>query len=144
MTAAADRLILHASCVAADGRALLITGPSGSGKSTLALQMLALGARLISDDQTEVTAMPDGVWARCPAPAIAGLIEARGVGLLRAMRLETAPVVLVVDLAQTEAERLPPHRTITVLGTVLPLVLQTRNSHFPSAMMVYLQGGRQE
>jgi HPr kinase/phosphorylase len=144
VTAAADRLILHASCVAVGGRALLITGPSGSGKSTLALQMLALGARLISDDQTEVTATPDGVWARCPAPAIAGLIEARGVGLLRAMRLETAPVVLVVDLAQTEAERLPPHRTITVLGTVLPLVLQTRNSHFPSAMMVYLQGGRQE
>jgi HPr kinase/phosphorylase len=144
VTAAADRLILHASCVAAHGRAVLITGPSGSGKSSLAMQMLALGARLISDDQTEVVATAKRLIARCPSPAIAGLIEARGVGLLRAEALAEAPVALVVDLSQEEDSRLPPRRMITVLGTALPLVLQARNSHFPSALMIYLQGGRQE
>jgi HPr kinase/phosphorylase len=63
---------------------------------------------------------------------------------LRADPLPQAPVALVVDLAQAEEHRLPPHRTITVSGFALPLVLQARNSHFPSALMVYLQGGRQE
>ena len=41
---------LHASAVAIEGRAVLITGPSGSGKSGLALDIIALGARLVADD----------------------------------------------------------------------------------------------
>jgi HPr kinase/phosphorylase len=136
-------LILHASCVAVQGRAVLITGPSGAGKSSLALQLLALGARLVSDDQTEVAVTDAGLMARCPSPAIRGLIEARGMGLLRADPVE-APVVLVVDLAQPETERLPPHRTITILGHELPLVLQSQNDHFPAAVLIYLQNGRQD
>ena len=46
MTAA---VLLHASCVAVAGRAVLITGPSGSGKSSLALTLLAHGAALVAD-----------------------------------------------------------------------------------------------
>jgi HPr kinase/phosphorylase len=41
-----DDTILHASCVALNGRAVLITGKSGSGKSALALQLMAYGAML--------------------------------------------------------------------------------------------------
>ena len=42
---------LHgATCVALDGRALLIEGPSGSGKSTLALALIDRGGMLIGDD----------------------------------------------------------------------------------------------
>lgn len=134
---------LHASCVAAGGRALLILGPSGAGKSALALRMLALGASLIADDRTEVTPGPAGLMARCPAP-IRGLIEARGIGILRAPSIEQAPVVLAVDLGQVEDQRLPPRRHLTILGCQIDLVLHVRNDHFPAALMLYLREGRQE
>ena len=135
--------ILHASCVAVDGRGLLILGPSGSGKSSLALHMLALGAALVADDRTEVTAEGGTLVARCPPP-IRGLIEARGIGLLRAPVADRAPIAVVVDLAQAEDKRLPPRRRITILGCAVDLVLHAQNDHFPVALMLYLRHGRQE
>ncbi len=144
MTDAGESLILHASCVAVQGRALLVTGASGTGKSALALQMMALGARLVSDDRTLVWRQGTGLLARCPTPAIRGLIEARGIGLLRTDPLDQAQVALVADLDRTETDRLPPNRRITIMGIDLPLVLRAQDDHFPAAMMVYLQGGRQD
>jgi len=141
--ASGESAILHASCVAVAGRGLLILGPSGAGKSALALRMLALGARLVSDDRVLVM-RENGLTARCPAPAIHGLIEARGLGLLRVDPVDRAEVVLVADLGRDEDQRLPPRRNITILGMSLPLVLRVQNDHFPAAMMVYLHGGRQD
>ncbi|MCB6177648.1 serine kinase [Rhodobacter sp. Har01] len=140
---AGDRTILHASSVAVDGRAVLVTGPSGAGKSALCLRMLALGARLVSDDRTEVIRTPEGLLARCPSDAIRGLIEARGLGLLRADPVQ-APVALVVDLGTPESDRLPPFRTIKILGMTLPLAQRPQIDPVAEALMVYLQGGRQE
>jgi HPr kinase/phosphorylase len=136
------RALLHASCVAAFGRGLLILGPSGSGKSALALRLITLGAQLVADDQTDLAVEDGRLVARCP-PAIRGLIEARGVGLLRAEPLDAAPVVLVADLGQTEDQRLPPARRITILGYEADLVLHPQNDHFPDALMLYLRLGRQ-
>ena len=141
---AGDSTILHASCVAAHGRAVLVTGPSGAGKSQLCLRMLALGARLVSDDRTLVTATPGGLVARCPSDAIRGLIEARGIGLLRADPLDQAPLALVVDLGQAETHRLPPPRRITMLGVTLPLLHRPQTDAFPEALMLYLATGVQE
>jgi HPr kinase/phosphorylase len=140
VTASSD--ILHGSCVAVDGRGLLILGPSGSGKSALALRLLSLGAGLVADDRTSLAVEADRLIAGCPAP-IAGLIEARGVGILHAPAVDRAEVVLVADLAQVETERLPPARWITILGCKVDLVLQVRNDHFPDALMLYLRYGRQ-
>ncbi|WP_135450789.1 HPr kinase/phosphorylase [Tabrizicola caldifontis] len=134
--------ILHASCISVDGRGLLILGPSGSGKSSLALRLMALGARLVADDRTEVVAIDNRLIARCP-PAIRGLVEARGVGLLRAETSGEVPVVLVADLGRTEEQRLPPYRRITLMGCELDLVLHPRNDHFPEALLLYLRNGRQ-
>ncbi len=135
--------ILHASCVAVDGRGLLILGPSGSGKSALALQLMAFGARLVADDRTEITREGAALMARCP-PAISGLIEARGVGILRATPLPQAALVLAVDLGRVEIDRLPQRRVITLLGLPIDLVLATRSDHFSSALWCYLRDGRQE
>lgn len=135
--------ILHATCVAVDGRGLLITGPSGAGKSSLAIRLLALGASLVSDDRTALVPDESHLRASCPAPVIGGLIEARGLGLLHAPTVESTHLALVADLSRVEAERLPPFRTIKIQGYELPLVLQVQNDHFPAALMLYLRYGRQ-
>lgn len=132
---------LHATSVAFDGKGVLITGASGRGKSGLALQLVAMGALLIADDQTELHATGDDVIARCPA-GLQGLIEARGVGLLHAPFADAAPLTLVVDLDQTETDRLPPMRKITLLGKALPLVLGVNSPHFPAALKHYVLSGR--
>lgn len=144
MDTAAPETVLHATCVAdAEGRALLILGPSGSGKSGLALQMMALGARLVADDRTIVSDAGDHLAASCPA-ATRGLIEARGVGLLRAAPPAPARVALAVDLARREVERLPPRRRIVFLGHEIDLVHGPVTAHLAAALMLYLSGGRQE
>ena len=143
MTAASgDRLILHASCVAVGQRGLLILGPSGSGKSGLALQMMALGAALIADDRVAVTREDGLLVARCPVPGIRGRIEARGLGILATPAEDAATLALAIDLGQTETDRLPPRRVITLLGMALDLVHGSQGSHLPAALLCYLRGGR--
>jgi HPr kinase/phosphorylase len=139
---APDGTLLHASAVAIGDRGVLILGPSGSGKSSLALALMATGARLVADDGVILRAGADGrLHARAPE-ATRGLIEARGVGLLKAAALSTAPLALVVDLGETETERLPPERTRTILGMTLPVVHKVESPHFPAAVQQYLVGGR--
>lgn len=136
--------ILHAGCIAHQGRGIVICGPSGAGKSSLALRMLALGAGLVCDDRTEIRRDGNALVAHCPAPAIAGLIEARGIGILRVPPVESVRLALAVDLGRDETERLPPRRHVTWLGIDLPLVLRPQNPHLAEALLIYLAGGRQE
>ena len=135
-------LTLHATTVAFEGRAILIKGASGSGKSALGLELLSIGARLVADDQTVITAEGPDLIASCPPP-LRGLIEARGLGLLRAPHDPQARVALVVDLDQTEEARLPPERSITIMGQSLSLVLGVRAAHFHVALRHYVLYGRQ-
>ncbi len=112
---------VHASAVAADGRAVLITGPSGSGKSDLALRLLDRGFTLVSDDQTIVRREGSKLIASAP-PNIAGKLEIRGVGIVEMDTVKDVPVALVVQLT-SEIERLPDERRERpVLGIKLPLV----------------------
>ena len=133
---------LHASSVAVDGKGLLILGPSGSGKSALALRLMALGAVLIADDRTVLDLSPQGVVLRCP-PNLSGLIEARGIGILHAPALAEARLDLVVDLGTPEPDRLPPRRSIVLLGRSHDLVYASPGDHFPAAVLYYLRHGRQ-
>ncbi|WP_172300257.1 HPr kinase/phosphorylase [Pseudoruegeria sp. HB172150] len=133
-------MLIHASTVAIEGRAVLIRGASGSGKSALALQLIALGAGLVADDQTELTLVEGWPVASCP-PAIRGRIEARGVGILAVEAAAPARVALVVDMDVAEAERLPPERHTRILGCTIPLLHKVESVHFASAIFVYLKAG---
>ena len=133
-------LILHASCVALNERGVLICGPSGSGKSTLALELMARGAELVADDRTEVHREEGRLMARCPA-AIQGLIEARGVGILRATAVSAVQLHVIVDMSLLETERLPGHLSSQMLGIDLPVLKRVDGPHFPAALIQYLKGG---
>jgi serine kinase of HPr protein (carbohydrate metabolism regulator) len=113
---------VHGTSVALSGDGLLLRGPSGSGKSDLAVRLIDAGARLVADDQTEVRRA--GGDLRLSAPAtIAGLIEVRGVGILRVPEIASAPLRLVVDLVPPErVERLPEPQFCTLLGLSVPLL----------------------
>jgi serine kinase of HPr protein (carbohydrate metabolism regulator) len=112
---------IHASTVASDGRAVLISGPSGSGKSDLALRMLDRGFMLVSDDQTIVRRDGDRLIATAP-PTIAGKLEVRGIGIVEMDRLDEVPIALVVELT-SEIQRLPDDsRERMILGLLVPLV----------------------
>lgn len=133
-------MILHATCVALDGRGVLILGRSGAGKSSLALELMALGARLVADDRTVVQPGDGAPVASCP-PAILGRIEARGIGILRADPAPPVPVALVVDLDRPEPDRLPPRRTRDVAGHPVALVHNPGTGPFAAAIVQYLRGG---
>jgi serine kinase of HPr protein (carbohydrate metabolism regulator) len=112
---------IHAGCVAIGGRGVLLAGRSGSGKSDLALRLIDRGARLVSDDYTELSRERGKLVARAPA-RIAGKIEARGVGILELEPLPEAPVCLLVDLDGVP-ERLPEGAALRPLaGLDIPAV----------------------
>jgi serine kinase of HPr protein (carbohydrate metabolism regulator) len=121
----------HGTAIAAGGRAALIVGPSGAGKSDLALRCMALApsplipepARLVADDRVLVTF--EGGRLRVAAPAtIRGRLEVRGLGIVEVASVDSADLVLVVDLAEAgPIERLPdpaPRRAIQ--GVSLPVL----------------------
>ena len=82
----------------------------------------------------------DAIVASAPA-ALDGLIEARGIGLIR-VPCDPAPLRLVVDLGRTEPERLPPIRHTSLMDMPLPLVLGPLTAHLSPAICLLLRGGR--
>ncbi|MFC3569456.1 HPr kinase/phosphatase C-terminal domain-containing protein [Paracoccus sp. TOH] len=134
-------MILHASCIAHRGRGLLILGASGAGKSTLALEMMAFGATLVADDRTLLRAEGRDIVADSP-DSLRGLIEARGLGILRARAHGPVALALAVDLDRPEPERLPPPRRLDLLDRALPLVLGAGCVHLAPALLQYLDAGR--
>lgn len=136
-----EPLCLHASCVALEGRGLLICGASGSGKSALALQLMAYGARLVSDDRTLVSREGGTLTARAPDP-IRGLIEARGMGLISAEAAGSAELAACVDLDQLETDRLPHLHERGILGIPLPEFHRVDAAHFAPGLLQFLKSGQ--
>lgn len=130
----------HATTVAIDGRAVLIEGPSGSGKSALALQLIAIGAVLVADDRTRLMLREGWPWA-CAPERLAGVIEARGVGLIHIPHLAAAPLAVIIDMATAETARLPQTRKVPVFGHEILHLRRVDAPHFPSAICALVKGG---
>jgi chloramphenicol 3-O-phosphotransferase len=54
-----EQIVLHASAIEVNGRAVVFCGPSGAGKSTLAAAFAQQGYRLITDDVCAMTLSAD-------------------------------------------------------------------------------------
>ena len=129
---------IHASTVAVEGRAVVISGPSGAGKSDLALRLLDRGFSLVSDDQTTIRRDGDRLIASAP-PNIAGKLEIRGVGIVDMDVLKDVPVALFVELT-SEIQRLPDDsRERPLLGVRLPLIsIDAMTASAPSKVVLAL------
>ncbi len=111
---------VHGTCVAVAGVGVLLRGPPGSGKSDLALRLIDRGAELVADDRVTLRREDDGIVASAPA-ALAGLIEVRGVGVVRVPAVARARLGVVVDLVGAAAvERLPDRAGCELLGVGVP------------------------
>ncbi len=139
------RAFFHGSAVELDGKGVLVLGPSGSGKSSLALALLGFGATLICDDGVWVDppGAPDGPAMLRRPDGAPELIEARGIGLLKAgpVRAE-APLSLVVDLSRREPHRLPPSRLVTFGTARIVVILAMSNPMLTSGLVQLLRHGR--
>ena len=135
-----ETVLLHASCVSVNGNGVLICGPAGSGKSSLALNLIALGAELVADDQTLIRRENKNLIARCPE-TISHLIEARGLGILTPPTRSDVALTLVVDLETVQSRRVPPPEAYELFGITLPLFRRAPLDAFPAALYILARDG---
>jgi HPr kinase/phosphorylase len=113
---------MHASCVAFGDTGILLCGPSGAGKSDIALRLIEAGAVLVADDRVLLSAERGDLHAAAP-PALVGVLEIRGIGLVELPCLSSVIVRLVGDIVYAgPVERLPPPAWSEYLGIRIPQV----------------------
>jgi len=131
---------LHASCIAINGKGVLLFGHSGSGKSDLALRLIDQGAQLVGDDQVTLTEENDTLIVS-PCERIRSLIEARHLGIMHIPFIENIPLALAVNLSANETpERMPNPSFWSCLGVRVPLLsLGAFHASTPAKIRLFLQ-----
>ena len=114
-------LIMHATCVDVNGSGVLIIGRPGSGKSSIAINLLALGATLVADDQCELVRKNNRFYIYKPA-SLPESIEIRGVGLVSVPMVGKTSLDWIVNLDEVETERMPNLRFTEIGGYRVPTV----------------------
>lgn len=129
--------LVDGTSVAINGKALLIEGASGSGKSSLALDMISRGAELIADDKIQAESRSDGTINLSAPSQIAGMIEARGIGVFRMEYCLSARLVAIVDMGAIETERIPNRKTV-FMGVEFPLICGQDRPKLAASLCVML------
>jgi HPr serine kinase-like protein len=143
-----QQIVLHASAVRVNGKAVLFCGSSGAGKSTLAAALAQRGYPLVTDDVCTVTVEgaggplvhPDGRQLKLWAQAIhrLDLAQSRGERVRKSLEkyyvepgeVFTEPLALGAVYALREAR--PPHRPgIERPNVVDAALLLRRNAYRP-------------
>ena len=137
-------IMVHATCIAVDGHGVLLRGAAGSGKSDLALRMIDRGARLVADDQVVLARRGADVIASAPM-SLHGLIEIRGLGIMRMDAAMEARIALVADMAEPHAvARLPDRRGCNIDGVAIPwLALAPFEASAPAKLLFALIAARE-
>lgn len=126
--------LIHANCISISGCGVLLSGPPGSGKSDLTLRLIdepgrgtgtnVMSTNLIADDQVLLCIKKGCLVAKAP-PALAGLMEVRGLGIVPVPYLEEVQVFLSVHLVEGDLpERMPDFETdhVSFLGIDVPRI----------------------
>jgi len=130
-------ITVHGSCVSLSGAGVLVRGASGAGKSRFVQLVLDTAARqqryacLVADDRVRLGSQGGRVVAR-PHPELLGLLEVRGLGIVRLPHEDAAVVRLLVDIvAATDMLRMPDQvdGAAYVLGVEVPRILVTDAAH---------------
>ena len=112
---------MHATCVDINGSGVLIVGRSGSGKSSLAINLLALGSKLVADDQCELVKKNNRFRVSKP-DFLPNSIEIRGVGLVSVPMVVETSLDWVVNMDEAEKERMPDLRFTEIDGYKIPTI----------------------
>lgn len=113
---------VHGNSIKINDKGILLTGPSGAGKSDLSLRLIDGGARLISDDYTEIKT-EGGQALLSPPDEIAGRLEIRGIGLMKLSYCRDIPLHLVFELTdRRNIERMPENRSMNFDGVMVPVL----------------------
>lgn len=135
---------LHATAIVIGKTGLLFTGPSGWGKSMTAFTCMAEARRLglfsalVADDQVFLSKQDGRIIASCP-PAIVGLIELRGTGIVKHDHIAQATMHFVVLPGSATGEnRLPQDRETAAPaeGFELPALRLLPNLALPLAVLL--------
>lgn len=123
----------HGGCAAYRSMGVLLLGPPGAGKSDLLLRLLdRKGWKLVADDQVLLRHHDGALLAQAP-PALKGMLEVRGLGVLEGFEtLDQVTVALAVAcVPRPRVPRLPlpqlwrpagPSAAASPPGGAVPLV----------------------
>ncbi len=106
--------------MALEAGVVLLRGAPGAGKSDLALRLIDRGGLLVADDQVAIRRQANKVWA-APPPALAGLLEIRGLGIVSMAHRDSAAIDMVIDLAEN-VERMPETAHCEICGLKLSVL----------------------